>query len=82
MGRDAGRPWMSRAGGILEQLGARPSRALDVGAGHGHLVHCVRQLGVDGEGLEPSVAGRLAARAIYGIELRKPRTNLGRGYSN
>jgi 2-polyprenyl-3-methyl-5-hydroxy-6-metoxy-1,4-benzoquinol methylase len=69
MGEDAEEAWVERARGILDDIGFTPSSVLDCGAGEGHLVHALRALGVHASGVEPSAAGRAAARRRYGFEL-------------
>jgi SAM-dependent methyltransferase len=61
--------WVDRAREIVESLPRRPASALDFGAGEGHMVHALRQRGLQAEGVEPFPTGRQAARERYGIEL-------------
>ncbi len=69
MGEEASSAWHGRAAGILARL-PRPIRsALDFGAGEGHLVRALSQLGLTVVGFEPSPAGRAAARSLYGLDL-------------
>jgi SAM-dependent methyltransferase len=42
---------------------------LDFGAGEGHLVNALRELGLVAEGIETSPFGRAAARRMYDLEL-------------
>jgi SAM-dependent methyltransferase len=70
MGRSASEAWRDRAGGILGALRTSPRSVLDFGAGEGHFVHALREMGVVTEGVEPSPAGRAAASRLYGLELR------------
>ena len=69
MGEAARSEWAARAQGILAALPQMPGRVLDVGAGAGHFVQAVRELGLQAEGVEPSAAGRQAARRMYGLDL-------------
>lgn len=63
--------WPNRARGILAELGIRPSSVLDFGAGEGHFVRALRDMGIVVEGIDPSPAAQVAARRLYGIELRR-----------
>ncbi len=69
MGEAAAAAWDQRAAGILARLPRAPTRALDFGAGQGHLTHALRGRGLSAEGYEPSLAGRRAARDRYGLVL-------------
>ena len=69
MGSEARGAWMHRASAILDASGERSPRVLDMGAGQGHLVHCFRSMGFTADGVEPSPAGRAAARELYAIDL-------------
>ena len=69
MGSEARGAWMDRASAILDASGERSPQVLDVGAGQGHLVHCFRSMGFTADGVEPSPAGREAARGLYAIDL-------------
>jgi SAM-dependent methyltransferase len=69
MGDGAEAAWTERARGILTDVGFTPPSVLDCGAGEGHLVHALRAMGVHTCGVEPSAAGRAAARRRYGLEL-------------
>jgi SAM-dependent methyltransferase len=62
--------WLNRASGILEATDINPRSALDFGAGVGHLVHALRVMGIDADGVETSSAARMVARRVYGLELR------------
>jgi SAM-dependent methyltransferase len=70
MGCSARAAWPQRARAILETLGASPRSVLDVGAGEGHLVNALREMGLTAEGIETSPFGRVAARRMYGLDLR------------
>ena len=70
MGHTASGAWRERARGILGVLQTRPGSVLDFGAGEGHFVHALREMGLIAEGVEPSPAGRAAARRLYGLDLR------------
>ena len=69
MGHTASGAWLERARGILGALQTRPGSVLDLGAGEGHFVHALREMGLMAEGVEPSPAGRAAARRLYGLDL-------------
>jgi SAM-dependent methyltransferase len=76
-----GRPRLSRAAAPLlaafdrrrlRLIDLRPgTRLLDVGAGRGRFVATARAAGYPAEGIEPSRRGVLAARAAYGVTLRR-----------
>jgi 2-polyprenyl-3-methyl-5-hydroxy-6-metoxy-1,4-benzoquinol methylase len=70
MGRSTKGPWIQRARGILDVAGFSPRSVLDFGAGEGHFVSALRELGSAAEGIETSPAGRAAARQLHGVELR------------
>ena len=61
--------WEQRAAGILARLPRPLTRALDFGAGQGHLTHALRNRGLAAEGFEPSLAGRQAAQERYRLAL-------------
>lgn len=69
MGEAAAEAWDQRAAGILARLPRPPTRALDFGAGQGHLTHALRGRGLVAEGYEPSLAGRQAAQERYRLAL-------------
>jgi SAM-dependent methyltransferase len=69
MGDQAANVWLERAAGLLAFLPVRPRRVLDIGAGQGHFVASLRQLGFEAEGVEPLSLGRDAARRIHKIAL-------------
>ena len=69
MGTDTQQAWQARAQQILAALPATEGPMLDFGAGSGGLVHGLRSIGIDAEGVEPSAAGRALARDLYGIDL-------------
>ena len=69
MGAASEAAWVDRTREIIESLPRRPASVLDFGAGEGHLVHALRQRGLEAEGVEPFPTGRQAARERYGIEL-------------
>jgi SAM-dependent methyltransferase len=50
---------------------ARPGRAVDVGAGHGHFLARLKAAGWQVEGLDLSEGAAAAAKARYGIEVRR-----------
>jgi 2-polyprenyl-3-methyl-5-hydroxy-6-metoxy-1,4-benzoquinol methylase len=54
--------WSSRFAGS-------PARAIDVGAGGGHMVAGLREAGMDADGYELSESSRRFARAAFGVEL-------------
>ena len=70
MGCCARAAWTQRARDILETVGFSPRSVLDFGAGEGHLVNALREMGLAAEGIETSPSGRAAARRMYGLELR------------
>jgi SAM-dependent methyltransferase len=70
MGCGARAAWSHRARGILDTLGFSPRSVLDFGAGEGHLVNALREVGLAAEGIETSPSGRTAARRMYDLELR------------
>jgi SAM-dependent methyltransferase len=70
MGCSAKAAWPQRARGMLETLGFSPRSVLDFGAGEGHLVNALREMGLAAEGIETSPFGRVAARQMYDLELR------------
>ena len=61
--------WCNRARSILHELPFRPDSLLDFGTGEGHLVHAFRTLGIDAEGVEPSLGGRAAAARHHGLAI-------------
>jgi SAM-dependent methyltransferase len=69
MGTDTDQAWQARARQVLAALPAIRGPILDFGAGSGGLVHGLRSIGIDAEGVEPSAAGRALARDLYGIDL-------------
>lgn len=69
MGCSASAGWPERAGSILSLLPEPVDRALDVGAGQGHLVAALRARGLEAEGIEPLESGRRDALSFYGVEL-------------
>jgi SAM-dependent methyltransferase len=69
MGGGAKKAWDERARAILQALPIAPRSVLDVGAGEGHLVRALREMGIAAEGIETSPAGRAAARRLYDLEL-------------
>ncbi len=70
MGCSARTAWPQRAQAILETLGISPRSVLDFGAGEGHLVNALREMGLAAEGIETSPFGRVAARRMYDLDLR------------
>ncbi len=62
MGCCARAAWTQRARAILGTLGFSPRSVLDFGAGEGHLVNGLREMGLAAEGIETSPSGRAAAR--------------------
>lgn len=70
MGCSARAAWTQRARAILGTLGFSPRSVLDFGAGEGHLVNALREMGLAAEGIETSPSGRTAARRMYDLELR------------
>ncbi len=70
MGCQAKGAWHERARSILEALGVSPRSVLDFGAGEGHLVGALRDMGLAAEGIETSPSGRAAAQEMYNLELR------------
>jgi SAM-dependent methyltransferase len=70
MGCSARAAWNQRARAIVETLGFSPRSVLDFGAGEGHLVNALREMGLAAEGIETSPSGRTAARRMYDLELR------------
>ena len=71
MGENPDAAWRERAKGIVSAAGIQPRTLLDVGAGEGHLVHAMRELGIAADGVELFATGRAAARERYGVELRE-----------
>lgn len=69
MGCCAREAWVQRAQAILAILGSAPRTVLDFGAGEGHFVNALREMGVGAEGIETSPPGRAAARRMYDLEL-------------
>jgi SAM-dependent methyltransferase len=69
MGASAAAEWNERARGILSQIPCCVERALDMGAGQGHLVAALLSLGIGAEGLEPLASGREAALRLHGVRL-------------
>jgi 2-polyprenyl-3-methyl-5-hydroxy-6-metoxy-1,4-benzoquinol methylase len=69
MGWSARVAWSHRARAILDTLGSSPRSVLDFGAGEGHLVNALSEMGLVAEGIETSLSGRVAARRMYGLEL-------------
>lgn len=69
MGASAAADWPERARGILGLIPADVRSVLDLGAGEGHLVAALKAVGVEADGIEPSPAGRQAARQIHGLDL-------------
>jgi len=69
MGAASEAAWVDRTREIIESLPRRPASVLDFGAGEGHLVHALRQRGLEAEGVEAFPTGRQAARERYRIEL-------------
>jgi SAM-dependent methyltransferase len=61
--------WQRRADEIRRCFPGPVQRVVDVGAGEGHLVAGFRSIGLQCEGMEPSAAGRRAAREQYGLDL-------------
>ena len=61
--------WAQRARQILGVLPAAPASVLDFGAGEGHLVRALRDMGVHAEGVEPSPAARANARRDQDVAL-------------
>ena len=54
---------------LVERLGARAARVVDLGSGHGHLTrHLARELGVEAEGWERDPARVAVASALAGSE--------------
>lgn len=51
------------------RYGRLPKKVLDIGAGSGHFVYQLRQMGVDCEGIEISKPGIDFAKEVFGIEL-------------
>src|SRR5215468_4873419 len=70
MGSAAAAAWAERARGILDNLGFLPRSVLDFGAGAGHFVFALREMGIIADGIEASPSGRAAARRLHGVELR------------
>ena len=70
MGCCARAAWTQRARAILETLGFSLRSVLDFGAGEGHLVNALREMGLAAEGIETSPFGRAVARRMYDLELR------------
>ncbi len=58
---------------MIEQFrlayGRKPARVLDVGAGGGHFVYALRQMGIEAEGIETSQTSRKFCRQNFGFEL-------------
>lgn len=53
--------------GLVDRLGARAARVVDLGSGHGHLTrHLARELGVEAEGWERDPARVAVASALAG----------------
>lgn len=77
MASDDPAAWDERLAALLARVPAPIEHVLDFGAGEGHGVAALRRLGYAAEGLEPSSAGRLGARAQHGIELRAGFDELG-----
>jgi SAM-dependent methyltransferase len=71
MGESAAQPWLARAAALIGLLPSRPASVLDVGAGQGHFVAGLRELGIPAEGIEPLLDGRRAAYRIHGLALRE-----------
>lgn len=69
MGDVSDEAWDARAGGILSRVPAPVASVLDYGAGEGHALAALRRLGLRAEGVEPSIAGRAAARARHALDL-------------
>jgi SAM-dependent methyltransferase len=69
MGRGATAAWNQRARAILEAVRFSPRSVLDFGAGEGHLVRALREMGIAAEGIDTSPSGRAAARRMYDLEL-------------
>jgi SAM-dependent methyltransferase len=69
MGESAAEPWLARAAALIGLLPSPPATVLDVGAGQGHFVASLRELGIAAEGLEPLLDGRRAASRIHGLTL-------------
>jgi SAM-dependent methyltransferase len=69
MGAENADAWRERARGILERVAGPVARALDFGAGQGHLVAGLQAHGVQADGVEPLASGRAAAREIHGLAL-------------
>ena len=53
----------------IEELGAKPGRLLDIGAGRGELLHAARSRGWEAVGLEPSPSFAAFARSYSGAEV-------------
>lgn len=70
MGGCARAAWAQRARALLATLSSSPRSVLDFGAGEGHFVNVLREMGLAAEGIETSPSGRAAARRMYDLELR------------
>jgi SAM-dependent methyltransferase len=69
MGAGAAEATLARAKSLIGRIPGPVQRILDFGAGEGHLVAAFKSLGLQAEGVEPSPAGREAARRLHGLAL-------------
>lgn len=80
MTRAAADGGVARARTILADLRPGTSRLLDFGAGTGHLIHGLREIGIAADGVEPTDTARGTARDLYGLELHATVEQLGERY--
>lgn len=52
-----------------KRYGRMPKKILDIGAGSGHFVYALRQMGVDCDGIEISSSGRKFAKEVFDVVL-------------
>ncbi|MDP3994144.1 MAG: class I SAM-dependent methyltransferase [Candidatus Doudnabacteria bacterium] len=52
-----------------KRYGRLPKKVLDIGAGSGHFVYQLRQMGIDCDGVEISESGIAFAKEVFGVEL-------------
>jgi SAM-dependent methyltransferase len=79
MGAGAAEGALARAKSLIGGIPGPVQRILDFGAGEGHLVAAFKSLGLQAEGVEPSPAGREAARRLHGLALA-PEIGAENGY--